>query len=121
MRRFAVVLSILEGLFMVFDGTRALTTGTYVTPGGQIGPWALLVSAVGLNPFSTAVKTAFVVLGLAYILSAAAYAFYRPRAALYLGCVAVLTLWYLPLGTILSFVVLSSIVAESSRTRKRGV
>jgi hypothetical protein len=118
MRRFTVVLSVLEGLFMLFDGTLALVRGTYLAPGGQIGPWALVVSAVGIAPLSSGMKTAFVVLGATYIVSAAAYAFYRPRSTFYLGAVAVLTLWYLPLGTILSLVVLVSIAVDASRARR---
>lgn len=117
MRRFTVVLSILEGLFMLFDGTRALVSGSYIAPGGQIGPWQHVVSALGIAPLSTGMKTAFVVLGAAYISSAAAYAFYKPLGTFYLAVVAVLTLWYLPLGTILSLVVLISIAVDSQRLR----
>ena len=103
---------------MLFDGLVALISGSYIAPGGQIGPWQHAVSALGVAPLSTGMKMAFVVLGAAYIASAAAYAFYKPRGASYLCAVAVLTLWYLPLGTILSMVVLISIAVDSSRTRR---
>lgn len=103
---------------MSFDGLLALVTGSYVAPGGQLGPWQHVVSALGIAPLSTGMKTAFVVFGVAYIVSAAAYAFYRPGATLYLAGVAVLTLWYLPLGTILSLVVLISVVVDALRMRK---
>lgn len=103
---------------MLFDGLLALVTGSYIAPGGQLGPWQHVVSALGIAPLSAGMKTAFVVLGAAYIASAAAYAFYKPRGTLYLAAAAVLTLWYLPLGTILSLVVLISIAVDSSRMRR---
>ncbi len=115
MRRFAVVLSMLEGLFMFLDGAHALFAGSYFAPGGQIGPWAAILAAIGIDPFSTGMKAAFVVLGASFVLSAAAYALYMRRSSFYLGAVAVLTLWYLPLGTILSLIVLVCIVATASR------
>ena len=97
---------------MFLDGTKALLSGSYFAPGGQIGPWALLVRDAGLSPLSPAVKGAFVVLGAAYVLSALAFAFYRPGAKIALAIVAVLTLWYLPVGTLISIIVLASIAFE---------
>lgn len=105
---------------MLVDGILALITGSYFAPGGQIGPWAGVVSAAGIAPFSTGMKVAFAGLGAAYILSAAAYALYMRRSSIYLAAVAILTLWYLPLGTILSLVVLVSIAtAKPLRTELR--
>ncbi len=103
---------------MMFDGTLALVRGSYVAPGGQLGPWQYVVSALGIAPLSLGMKIAFVVLGAAYILSAAAYAFYRPLGGLYLVAVAILTLWYLPLGTLLSLIVLASIMIDAFRMRR---
>ena len=121
MRRFAVVLSILEGLFMLSDGLHALITGRYFAPGGQSAPWATVVAAAGINPFSPGVKASLVILGAAFLLAAAAYAFYKRRSGFALGTVAVLTLWYLPLGTILSLVVLVSIaVSKPLQSELRG-
>lgn len=99
---------------MFVDGLHALLMGSYFAPGGQIGPWAALLSTIGVPPFSAGVKVAFVVLGLAYIVAGLAYALYE-RRALWFGLVAVCTLWYLPLGTILSLIVLIAIAV--SRTR----
>lgn len=121
MRRFAVVLSILEGLFMLSDGLSAFFTGRYFAPGGQNAPWAAAAAAAGIDPFSPSVKAALVILGAAFLICAAAYAFYKRRSGFYLGTVAVLTLWYLPLGTILSLVVLVSIaVSKPLQSELRG-
>ncbi|HZZ64692.1 MAG TPA: hypothetical protein VFE17_04275 [Candidatus Baltobacteraceae bacterium] len=114
MRRFAVILGMLQGLFMLVDGLHAWITGSYFAPGGQVGPWAGVVAAAGIPPFSLTMKLVFVILGGAYILSGAAYALY-PRRAIYFAAVAVLTLWYLPLGTILSLIVLVCIALSARR------
>lgn len=53
-----VVLAAVNAGWMLFDGSRALVVGDYVTPSTgeyarQLGPWATLVEAVGLDPCST--------------------------------------------------------------------
>jgi hypothetical protein len=58
LRVLLIVLAVIEGGWMTFDGTRALTVGDYVTPrsgahAGQLGPWHHVVSAVGVAPRST--------------------------------------------------------------------
>jgi hypothetical protein len=47
-----------RGRVDAYDGSRALIVGDYVTPksgayAGQLGPWAKLVAAVGIEPRST--------------------------------------------------------------------
>jgi hypothetical protein len=47
-----------EAGYMVFDGIHALTRGDYVTAAagdyaGQLGPWATIVAAVGIDPRSS--------------------------------------------------------------------
>jgi hypothetical protein len=101
-----VILSVLQGGYMVFDGARALVVGAYVTPGsgeqaGQLGPWARLVSLVGVEPESTGMKLAFVVLGVLWLI-------------LGLG-VALATLWYLVAGTVVSVAVLVLLLTPQMR------
>jgi hypothetical protein len=67
-----VVLAVQEGGWMAFDGTMALLTGNYITPrtgeyAGQLGPWSKLVSAVGIEPRSTLMKSIFAVYGAAWL------------------------------------------------------
>ena len=119
MRRFAVILGMLQGLFMLIDGLHAWITGSYFAPGGQVGPWTRVVAAAGISPFSLTMKLVFIALGVAYILSGAAYALYA-RRAIYFAAVAVLSLWYLPLGTILSLIVLLFIALSARRPNEGG-
>jgi hypothetical protein len=50
-----VILVIFAAAWMLFDGTRALILGDYVTPksgeyAGRLGPWSILVKAIGIEP-----------------------------------------------------------------------
>jgi hypothetical protein len=102
-----VVLALCPGLWMSFDGGRALIVGDYVTPRsgeyfGRLGPWAGVVRAAGLEPRSGAVKSVILALGALWLVAAAAVAFGVPRAEVGVLVLAVATLWYLPIGTAVS-------------------
>ena len=107
------------GGWMLFDGTRALLVGDFVTPkqgasAGQLGPWAHLASAIGLDPRSTAVKLVFVCYGLAYLLALAAFLLHLPGAWLAVLLLAVAGLWYLPIGTVTNLAVIAILVLVPS-------
>jgi hypothetical protein len=111
LRWLTVAICAVQGGYMVFDGVRALTVGSYLTPGsgphaGQLGPWARIVRTVGIEPESTAMKAAFVVLGLAWLVAAAGLALDLGWAEALCVVLAVGTLWYLVPGTALSVAVL---------------
>jgi hypothetical protein len=119
-----VVLALFSGGWMVFDGTRALVTGDYTTPNegayaGQLGPWSQVVQAIGIPPRSTPMKAAFVAFGIGWLIVAYGLARRKPWALKRLIGMSVATLWYLPVGTAVSLLVL--IVAGILRARsKRG-
>ncbi|RMF76721.1 MAG: hypothetical protein D6744_12065 [Planctomycetota bacterium] len=95
--------------WLVFDGVHALITGDYVTPSdgphaGQLGPWSHLVSAIGVEPRSTAMKVFHVAFGGAWLAAmtcfvAGVHGSWRAMLAF-----AVLAAWYLPIGAILGVV-----------------
>jgi hypothetical protein len=110
-----VVLGLIEGAWMTFDGTRALTVGDYVTPSsgshaGQLGPWNYVVNAVGIPPRSTAMKVIFVVGGLSWLVSTLGLAFRSGWALPAMLIAAVATLWYLPVGTIFSIIQMAGLI-----------
>ena len=94
---------------MTFDGTRALLVGDYVTPrtgphAGELGPWHYVVERVGITPRSTAMKLIFVAFGISWLVIGAALVLqlaWAPTAAL---VAAILTMWYLPVGTVSSVI-----------------
>lgn len=103
------VLALMEGGWLAFDGGRALITGDYVTPksgqyAGQLGPWAKVVSAAGIEPRSTFMKSIHLVLGLAWLTVLVCFALRLPFAWSGMVLCAILGLWYLPFGTLLSLI-----------------
>jgi len=115
----AVVLIALTAGWILFDGTRALIVGDYVTPqtgdcAGQLGPWAGLVKAIGIEPRSMLMKSIFVVYGLVALAIAVCFIVGLPwtRAALIMICV--LGLWYLPVGTVTNLIALALLLLTRS-------
>ncbi len=110
----ALVLTFLRSAWMTFDGVRALTIGDYVTPqegpyAGQLGPWSHVVDAIGIPPRSLTMKWIFVALGLLGLMAAVvALAGVRGGWASIVA-LAVATLWYLPIGTTCSVLVILSL------------
>jgi hypothetical protein len=107
LRWVVLLLAVLEGGWLAFDGGRALIVGDYVTPrsgahAGQLGPWSRVVSAVGIAPRSTLMKSIHLILGIAWLVVLVCFAFRLPWAWSGMIVCAVLGLWYLPFGTVLS-------------------
>ena len=97
--------------WMVFDGTRALIVGDYVTPqsgefAGQLGPWSNLVKAVGIEPRSLGMKLIFIAQGLATLIAVIYYILNKSWARSGLLTAMLLGLWYLPIGTLLNLTAL---------------
>ena len=107
--------------WMVFDGTRALVVGDYVTPSsgeyaGRLGPWADVVSALGIDPRSTGMKLFFVTYGLAWFAIVIAFTRRRPWAARAMAGAAAGSLWYLVIGTVASAIQLVLLLVLHRRT-----
>jgi len=110
-----VVLGLIEGAWMGFDGTRALTVGDYVTPSsgaraGELGPWNYVVRAVGIPPRSTAMKLIFVVYGVSWLTIALGLGFRAEWAWQAMFIAAVATLWYLPVGTVFGLLQIGGLI-----------
>lgn len=101
-----VLFVVVEAGWMTVDGSYALVTGDYITPGngqyaGSLGPWADVVDRVGIDPRSTTMKAIFVTYGLTWLVVAVMFIIgvqgvWFARLLFALG-----SLWYLPIGTIL--------------------
>ncbi len=104
-----VALALIEGGWLAFDGGRAVLVGDYVTPksgqhAGQLGPWAKVVSAVGIEPRSTLMKSIHFVLGLTWLGIMICFVLRLSWAWSGMVLCAGLGLWYLPFGTLLSVI-----------------
>lgn len=120
------ILVLVVGGWMAFDGVHALWTGDYVTPesgrfAGELGPWAAVVEAVGLEPRSTAVEGAFVLYGLAYLGATGAFLARRTRSLWWtVQVLALAGLWYLPFGTLGNVLVIGLLWSPALRRARMG-
>ncbi len=112
-----------EAGYMALDGIRAMIVGDYITPGdgrfaGQLCPWSALVSAIGIPPRSTLMKGIFAAYGLAWLLVILAYALGARWGRRPMVLAAILSLWYLPLGTVISLLLLGLLVVEQRQAAR---
>ena len=122
LRWIVVALAALVAGWMVFDGTRALVVGEYVTPAsgeyaGRLGPWADVVSALGIEPRSTGMKLFFVVYGLTWLAIVVAFARRVAWSTKAMTIAAVGNLWYLVVGTVASAIQLVMLFVLHRRER----
>ena len=106
------LIALLVGGWMIFDGAHILITGRYFGP-EKPGPWSSIVSAVGLDPFS--LGGPFIVLGALWLLFLVSMLLHQSWARYGALVVAVATLWYLPVGTVLSLLYIVLLLAFWSR------
>ena len=102
-------IGILIGGWMAFDGSRAFLKGDYVTPregayAGQLGPWASVVRSAGLEPRSSAMKTIFIILGTCWLAATIGHVSGARWSWPALVALSILSIWYLPIGTVLAIV-----------------
>jgi hypothetical protein len=95
---------------MLMDGVYVLLNGKYIGP-EKPGPWASLVGLTGIDVFK--LGPVFVLFGVAWLALAGgslADASWTRTLGLVLS---VLTLWYLPFGTLISIVVFAILMFGS--------
>jgi hypothetical protein len=102
-----VILAILNFGFMAFDGSRALIKGDYIRPqsgeyAGQLGLWSRLVKSIGISPESTAMKSVFLIWGIAGLIITCCYILNLSWAKNGMIVMNILSLWYLVPGTVSS-------------------
>ena len=107
MKYLVLALSAINGLWMLIDGIYVAANGKYIGP-DKPGPWASLIALTGVDVFK--LGPLFILFGVAWLIFAGAV-FANAGWARELGLVlSVLTLWYLPFGTLISIVVLIALI-----------
>ncbi len=109
LRWIIILMAILNFGFMTVDGSRALIVGDYFRPqtgeyAGQLGPWAGIVSAIGINPESTLMKSIFIGWGALGLIFTVSFAMRVSRADKVLLFFNLASFWYLVAGTLSSVV-----------------
>ena len=97
------VVALLAGGWMIFDGIHVFVRGKYFGP-ERPGPWSVPFARLGINPFS--LGPLFVILGALWLVFAVAALAGRGWGRTSGTAVAIASLWYFPLGTILSLIYL---------------
>jgi len=111
-RMIVSICAVAEAGWMAFDGTQALLTGHLVTPrtgahAGELGPWRHLVQLAGVDPAGTVMQMIFAVFGGVWLLIVVGFALRRPWGWPAMVTAAMGSLWFLPVGTLLSLVQLA--------------
>lgn len=104
MKILLIIIAFIAGGFMLLDGIYVMLNGKYIGP-DKPGPWANLFYKLNVNVFK--LGPLFVTYGLVWLIFL--YGVITSQAwACKLGLIiSLLTLWYLPVGTLLSLIVLA--------------
>jgi hypothetical protein len=112
MKILVTILAILNGGYMLIDGIYVLNTGKYIGP-EKPGPWANLFEAVDINVFK--LGPLFIVFGILWLVWV--YSLWRNKRWGYpFGIfISICTLWYLPVGTLFSVIILLALLFAKRR------
>ena len=107
MKYVLLVLSLINGSWMLVDGIYVLLKGKYIGP-EKPGPWASVLSVTGIDVFK--LGPMFILFGIAWLVFV--FGLYSSSGWAYRwGIVlAIASLWYLPFGTVISVLVLAGLV-----------
>lgn len=111
MRILLIVLSFANGLFMLADGIYVIVNGKYIGP-EKPGPWAMAFDRLGVNVYR--LGPIFIAFGIVWLAFASGLLSGSSWAYNFGIVISILTLWYLPFGTLLSIIVLAIVVLNRS-------
>ncbi|PID30346.1 hypothetical protein CR973_03005 [Candidatus Saccharibacteria bacterium] len=92
---------------MLIDGVFVMMNGKYIGP-EKPGPWALLFEKLGIDVFK--LGPLFVVFGVLWLVWIYGLWTVQPWAFPLGIIICLLTLWYIPVGTVFSLIVLAVIL-----------
>lgn len=108
MKILLIILGFINGSYMLLDGIYVLMKGKYIGP-EKPGPWANLFYKLNIDVFK--LGPLFIVLGAAWLLWL--LGFWTNQSWAYIAGIVIstLTLWYLPIGTVISVIVLITLLS----------
>ena len=112
MKIIITLLGFLNGGYMLLDGIFVILKGKYIGP-EKPGPWANLFYRLNIDVFK--LGPLFIVFGILWLTWLAALWTNQSWAYFFGLALSVLTLWYLPVGTLLSVIIL--VVLLTSKTK----
>ncbi len=101
------ILALLNGGYMLLDGLFVMIKGKYIGP-EKPGPWANFFYKLNIDVFK--LGPLFIVYGLLWL--AWLYGFWTNQSWTYMFglIISILTLWYLPIGTISSIIIMLTLI-----------
>lgn len=112
MKILLTILGLLNGGYMLLDGLFVLFKGKYIGP-EKPGPWANLFYKLNVDVFK--LGPLFIIFGLLWLIWLYALWANQSWAYIFGVLISILTLWYLPFGTLFSIIIL--VVLLTARTK----
>jgi hypothetical protein len=112
MKIFVTIAGFLMGGFMLLDGIYVMLNGKYIGP-EKPGPWANLFYKLDIDVFR--LGPLFVAFGVVWLIWLYTLWNHPAWAYVYGIILCILTLWYLPVGTLLSVLILISLIAAKQK------
>lgn len=106
------ILAFLNGAYMLLDGIYVLLKGKYIGP-EKPGPWAELFYKLNVNVFK--LGPLFIVFGLLWLTWLYMLWANQPGVVIFGIIISILSLWYLPVGTVFSLAILFILIFAKHR------
>jgi hypothetical protein len=107
MKTLITLLGLMNGCYMLFDGIFVMSKGKYIGP-EKPGPWANLFYKFDLNVFK--LGPLFIIYGLLWLTWVFALWTNQTWAFTFGILLSILTLWYLPVGTLFSIIIITILI-----------
>ena len=107
MKILITILGFLNGAYMLLDGLFVMLKGKYIGP-EKPGPWATIFYKLKVDVFK--LGPLFIIFGLIWLVWL--YALWTNQSWTYIFglFISILTLWYLPVGTLFSLIILTILI-----------
>src|SRR5687768_3517977 len=107
MKILILILGFLNGGYMLLDGLFVMMKGKYIGP-EKPGPWAELFYKFDINVFK--LGPLFIVFGLLWLIWLYGLSTSQNLSYTFGIVISIMTLWYLPVGTIFSLIILLTLI-----------
>lgn len=106
MKALIMLLAIVNGAYMLLDGIYVMIQGKFIGP-EKPGPWGHLFEGFHIDVFK--LGPLFIVFGLAWLIWLCSFWTNKKSAYRFGLIICLLTLWYIPFGTMISLIVMTII------------
>lgn len=113
MKILTILLGFMNGGFMLIDGIHVLIKGKYIGS-EKPGPWANIFSIFKIDVFK--LGPLFLIFGIMWLVWVFGLWTDQSWAYIFGIVVSILTLWYLPVGTLFSIIVLAILITAKNKS-----